>query len=63
VPLLLEFALEFAIRKVQENQEELEADGTRQLLVYADNVNILGEHMNIVKENKETLLHTGKEDG
>jgi hypothetical protein len=50
-PLLFNFAFEYALRKVQENQVELKLDGTHQLLAYADDVNLLGGNINIVKQN------------
>jgi hypothetical protein len=47
--LLSNFALEYAIRRDQVNQDSLKLNGTHQLLVYAD-VNMLGGSVQTVKE-------------
>ena len=61
--MLFNFALEYAITRVQVNQDGLKLDGTHQLLVYADDVNILGGSIHTIQKNTEALLVGGKENG
>jgi len=62
-PLLFNFALKYAIRRVQVIQDGLKLNGIHQRLVYTDDVNILGGSVHTVKENAEALIVASKETG
>ena len=62
-PLLFNFALEYVIRSIQVNQDGLKLNGTRQLLVYVDDVNILGGTTYTIKKSTEALVIASKENG
>ena len=61
--LFFNFSLEYAIRRVQVNQDGLKLNGTHQLLVYGYDGNILGGRVHTIKENAEALLVASKEIG
>jgi hypothetical protein len=51
LPVLLNFAFEYATQKAQTNQEGLNWMGPYQLPIYANHVNLLGEIMHTVKSS------------
>jgi hypothetical protein len=51
-PLLFNCSLEYTMRRVQTNQEGFKLNGTHQLLVYPDDVNILGGSIHAIKTQK-----------
>jgi hypothetical protein len=57
------FSLVYAIREILENQVSLELNETHQLLVCADDVNLLSNSVNTVKENTESLLEASRDVG
>jgi hypothetical protein len=61
--LLFNFALGYAIRRVQVIQDGFKLKGTHQLLVYADDVNIFGGSVHTVSKNAEALVVASKETG
>jgi hypothetical protein len=60
LPLFFNFASQYTITKDQENQVGLELNWTHHLLVYADDVNLLGDSEDTIKKNTETLIDTSK---
>jgi hypothetical protein len=63
LPLLFNFPLEYTFRGVQVNQDGLKLNGKHQLLVYADDFNILGERVHAVTVHAEALVVISKTTG
>jgi hypothetical protein len=53
LPLLFNCASEYAIKKAQENQVGLKLNGTHQLLVYADDMILLGDNIDTIKKSTD----------
>jgi hypothetical protein len=49
------------LERYRENQEILKLNGAHQLLVYADNMNLLGHNIDIIKKIIHTLSDASKE--
>jgi hypothetical protein len=62
-PVLFNLPLEYAIKKVQVVQLGLKLNGTHQLLASSDDVNLLGDNLNIIRKNTESLIDATKEIG
>ena len=62
-PFLFNFDLEYAIRTVQVIHDGLNLNGTYQLLVYADDVNILEGSVYTIKEHAGALVVASMETG
>jgi hypothetical protein len=52
-PVLFNFALEYASRKAQENQVGQKLNGTHQLLVCTDDVDLLGDGIDTINKNTQ----------
>jgi hypothetical protein len=60
-PLFFNFALEYANRRVQVYQDGLKLNGTHQVLVYANDVNILDGSLHTIKKNTEAFVVASEE--
>ena len=62
--IAFQLCLQYAIRRVQVNQDGMKLNGTHHLLVYADDVNIhvLGGSVHTVKKKAEALVLVTKEN-
>jgi chloramphenicol O-acetyltransferase len=61
--LLFNFAVQHAVRRAEENQDDFKLNGTHQLLFYADDVNILGGSVHTVGKNMGVLVVAIEENG
>jgi hypothetical protein len=55
------FPLQYTIGKIQEEEEKLKLNGTHHFVVYADDVNVQGENINVINKNTGGVLEVGSE--
>jgi hypothetical protein len=63
ITIVFKLCFRYAIRRVRVIQDDLKLYGTYQLLVYANDFNILRGSVHTIKENAEALVMTSKETG
>ena len=56
-PFLLNFSLEYVIRKVQKTNLELNMNGTHQVLAYADDLTLMDDAIETIERNADVLLN------
>ena len=57
-PLLFNFALEYAIRKVQETNLGYDMNSSHQVLTYEDNVNLMGDDIRTIERRADMSLNS-----
>jgi len=62
-PLLFNFELEYAILKIQGDKKGLSLNGLKQLFVYADDVDLIGDDIDAVQSNTDALVEACDEIG
>ena len=62
-PLLFNFALEYAIMKVQDTSLGIDMNVTHRVLSYADDVNLIGDDIRTIGRNLDVLLNAYKDVG
>jgi len=62
-PLLFNFALEYAILKIKGDKKRLSWNGFNQLFVYADDVDLIGDDIDVPQSNTDILIEACYEIG
>jgi hypothetical protein len=60
-PLLLNYSVDCAVRRVQVREEDLKLNGIHQVVVYGEDVNKFGGNLHTMNKNTNTLVVAKKE--